>query len=83
MIEPSDDKGVTVEEVGEGRLRVTIDGEPTHVHVEQWFSSHHHFGGFRTLAELVSSVRRYRLDEAERSAEIERRQREIDDEGEN
>ena len=31
---------------------------------------------------IRSSVRRYRLDEAERSAEIELRQREIDDEGE-
>ena len=82
MTEYTDDEGVTVEQVDEGQLHVTIDGEPIHVHLEQWFSSHHHhFGRFRTRDALVASVRRYRREEAERSAEIELRQREIDEEG--
>lgn len=55
-----DDPGVTVERVSDHRLKVTIDGEPVDVAVRTEYTTHHHFGRFESLDQLVDVVRRQR-----------------------
>lgn len=50
-------QGVTIEEVSESQLRITIDGEPTDVAVERIYRTSRHFAEFRSLDHLIAVLR--------------------------
>ena len=77
----SDDPGVSIEEVSDQQIRVTIDGEPIHVFVERRYTTmHEHFGQFSSLDHLVEAVRRNRREHAEAQAELEQLDQDSDHE---
>lgn len=50
-------EGVTIEEVSESQLRITVDGEPTNVSVERIYRTSRHFGEFRSLDHLIAVLK--------------------------